>query len=230
VACIRSIKPDFWTDEKIVELSFQARLLFIGLWNFADNAGRMYCSPRRLKMQIFPSDKIDVTPYLTELHRLTLVTLYSVNGHDLLQINGFTKHQKVDPRYESRLPSPPNTESHRDTPENTKNTASNGVEWSGNGNGDGVEHTAARRESLPAKPEVTTPGLDTEAWETWIKFRREIRKPVKPASIPAAQLELAAFGIDQRAVVQQSIAAGWQGLFPLKQHKRNSQNPMEGAI
>ena len=29
---IRTIKPEFWTDEKIIELSLPARLLFIGLW------------------------------------------------------------------------------------------------------------------------------------------------------------------------------------------------------
>ena len=30
MARIRTIKPDFWTDEKVVELSAFARLLFIG--------------------------------------------------------------------------------------------------------------------------------------------------------------------------------------------------------
>ncbi len=66
-----------------------------------------------------------------------------------------------------------------------------------------------------AAPELP-PGLDPAAWKRWHDYRREIRKPLKPVSMPAAQRELAAFGADQAAVVEQSIAHGWQGLFALK--------------
>lgn len=59
-------------------------------------------------------------------------------------------------------------------------------------------------------------GLDTAAWTTWIDYRTKIRKPLKQVSMPAAQQQLAAFGSEQLAIVQQSIANGWQGLFPLK--------------
>lgn len=41
-------------------------------------------------------------------------------------------------------------------------------------------------------------------------------KPLKPVSMLAAQRELAGFGCDQAAVVEQSVAKGWQGLFELK--------------
>ena len=60
------------------------------------------------------------------------------------------------------------------------------------------------------------PGLDPAAWSRWCDYRKQIRKPLKPVSIPAAQRELAAFGSDQSAVVEQSVAQGWQGLFALK--------------
>jgi hypothetical protein len=65
-------------------------------------------------------------------------------------------------------------------------------------------------------PEVFPAGLDTAAWMRWIDYRKKFRKPLKPVSIPAAQRELSAFGSDQGAVVEQSIAQGWQGLFALK--------------
>ncbi len=65
-----------------------------------------------------------------------------------------------------------------------------------------------------------TAGLDAVAWTQWIEYRKQIRKPLKQASMPAAQRKLAAFGSDQGAIVQQSIANGWQGLFPL--HAGNS--------
>jgi hypothetical protein len=41
MARIRTIKPEFWTDEKIVECSFEARLMFIGMFNFADDKGNL---------------------------------------------------------------------------------------------------------------------------------------------------------------------------------------------
>lgn len=215
MACIRTVKPDFWTDEKIVELSFAARLLFIGLWNFSDNSGRMYYSPKRIKMQVFPADKIDITPLLTELQREKLVVMYSVEGQDFLQVINFAKHQKTDPRYESKLPAPPDhTESHPDTPKHPL----------GNGNGNGVEreHTASQCDPPP--------NLDSLAWEKWIDYRKQVRKPLKPASIPAAQRQLAAFGSDQVAVVEQSIANGWQGLFPLKNPKPESKPLLRNVL
>lgn len=59
-------------------------------------------------------------------------------------------------------------------------------------------------------------GLDLHAWSTWIDYRKKIKKALKPVSIPEAQLEMAAFGRDQMAIVRQSIAKGWTGIFPLK--------------
>lgn len=61
-----------------------------------------------------------------------------------------------------------------------------------------------------------TPGLDLESFDRWVQYRTEVRKPLKPASLRAAALELAKHGGSQPQVVQQSIANGWQGLFALK--------------
>lgn len=60
------------------------------------------------------------------------------------------------------------------------------------------------------------PDLDLEVWERWLSYRKQIRKPIKPVSVPAAQRKLAGFGEQQGAVVEQSIANGWTGLFALK--------------
>ena len=74
------------------------------------------------------------------------------------------------------------------------------------------------------------PGLDPAAWSRWREYRIEIRKPLKPVSIPAAQRELAAFGGDQAAVVEQSIAQGWQGLFALKGRPKTPQLPVRREL
>lgn len=107
MARIRTIKPEFWTDEKTVTLSPFARLLFIGLWNFVDDYGRTACSPARLKMQIFPADSIDLHQLLVEISGIDLITIYAVDGKQYLQVNGFSKHQKVDTRQPSKFPPPP---------------------------------------------------------------------------------------------------------------------------
>lgn len=107
MARIRTIKPTFWTDEKIVELSPWARLLFIGLWNHSDDEGRMEYSPKRLKMQIFPADSVDVAELSGEIGGKGLVRIYVVDGQQYLQVVKFDKHQKIDKRSSSKLPPPP---------------------------------------------------------------------------------------------------------------------------
>lgn len=109
MARIRTIKPEFWTDEKVVELSPLARLLFIGLWNFADDEGRMVHSPTRIKLQILPADSADVSALLGEIRGKGLIVVYAVDGTEYLQIVNFGLHQKVDKRTPSKYPSPPTT-------------------------------------------------------------------------------------------------------------------------
>jgi len=59
----------------------------------------------------------------------------------------------------------------------------------------------------------TVEGLNLEAWSAWAAYRKEVGKPIRPASIAAAAKKLAAFGPKQMAAVEHSIANGWQGLF-----------------
>lgn len=58
--------------------------------------------------------------------------------------------------------------------------------------------------------------LDQEAWDRWKAFRKAIKKPIREVSENAAKLKLARFGPNQAAVVDQSVANGWQGLFEVK--------------
>ena len=107
MARIRSIKPEFWTDEKVVALQPLARLLFVGLWNFVDDYGRGEYSPVRIKMQILPADSADIRELLAEISGAGLVTIYTIGGKDYFQVVNFSKHQKIDKRTQSKYPSPP---------------------------------------------------------------------------------------------------------------------------
>src|SRR5690625_811136 len=99
MARIRSIKPEFWTDEVIVQLPFEARLLFIGLWNFADDYGGMQDRPERLQMQIFPGDPtVNVAELIDLLIVAGLLDRYvdAEEGNYALQIRNWQRHQRVD--------------------------------------------------------------------------------------------------------------------------------------
>lgn len=107
MARIRTIKPEFWSDEKLTECSLSARLTFIGLWSFADDEGRMEFQPVRLKMQIFPCGTValtKLTEYFGELTERSLIRRYVVDGKEFLDIPGFAKHQRINRPTPSRLP------------------------------------------------------------------------------------------------------------------------------
>lgn len=92
---IRGIKPDFWTDEDIVELTIPARLLFIGLWTYACDNGHLQDKPKQLKMRIFPGDDVSAADLLRELERSGRIM--RVGGWII--VPNFTRHQKPDKRY-----------------------------------------------------------------------------------------------------------------------------------
>ena len=56
----RVVSPSFWTDEKIIQIPIQARLLFIGLLNHADDDGIFQESYLSIKVTVFPADD-DIT-------------------------------------------------------------------------------------------------------------------------------------------------------------------------
>lgn len=109
MARIRSIKPEFWTSQQVMECSPVARLMFIGLWNFADDRGRHPHNAKQIKALIFPSDDITVdavTGLLAELAEHGLISTYDVNGKRYLAITGW-HHQKIDRPQDPKYPAPP---------------------------------------------------------------------------------------------------------------------------
>lgn len=108
MARYRTIKPEFWTSEQVMECSPLARLLFIGMWNFADDAGRHPFSPKQLKAEIFPSDNItseNVLGMLLELSKNGLITRYSVESREFFYIKGW-HHQRIDKPQRPKYPAP----------------------------------------------------------------------------------------------------------------------------
>lgn len=93
MARARGIKPGFFRNADLVELSFEVRLLFIGLWTLADREGRMEDRPKQIKMDIFPADDVDCSGMLDQLAATGMLTRYESGGKRYLQVVNFTKHQ-----------------------------------------------------------------------------------------------------------------------------------------
>lgn len=106
MARMRTIKPEFWTDSKIVTLSAFARLLYIGMWNFAlCDHGHLEDDPIRLKLQILPMDSIEIGPLLDELLESSRINrIQTKSGDSYLYIPSMKRNQKGDPRWKSRCP------------------------------------------------------------------------------------------------------------------------------
>lgn len=171
----------------------------------------MEYSPARIRMQVFPCGTVKpraLSEYIGELSERSLIRLYDIDQHEFLDIPNFLKHQKINRATPSKLPafSEGSVIAHGGLSERSplegKGMEGNGTgkEWKGGG------------EAAAAPP----PGLDLIVWKRWEQYRTAIKKPLKPASIPAAQKAMAKFGAQQLEVVEQSIANGWQGLFELK--------------
>lgn len=113
MARIRSMKPEFWIDEKLANsTSRDARLMYIGLWNLADEHSRLRGSPAYIKGQLFTYDD-DLTPSVVgrlvdELETAGAVERYEVDGETYIYLPKLARHQRLEPdKVPSRLPSPP---------------------------------------------------------------------------------------------------------------------------
>lgn len=106
MARIRTIKPDFWTDGTMIGLSFEARLFYIGTWNFAlCDHGHLPDDPIGLKLKILPADPVDARTLVGDLLDAgRLVRIAIPDGRTFLHILRFEDHQKVDLRWQSRCP------------------------------------------------------------------------------------------------------------------------------
>lgn len=111
MARIRTIKPEFWEDEKIGSLSHGARLLFLCCLNLSDDEGILRWNAFYLASNAFMYDEIKaetIDKWMNELVDNELIYVYQAGS--LRQrygyIKNFSKHQKVDRPQPSKFPSP----------------------------------------------------------------------------------------------------------------------------
>jgi len=111
---IRTVKPEFWLHEGLVELEqsskLPVRLAFIGLWCIADREGRFKWEPRKLGVQVFPYESVNFAEVLSALERTGMILRYGASG-EYGCIPSFLSHQCINLR-EAKSSLPEYTETH----------------------------------------------------------------------------------------------------------------------
>lgn len=104
MARIRTIKPEFWEDEKIGKLPIPCRLFFIGCWNFADDFGVIKGNAALLKSQIFPYDESlrvsEIKKWIDSLVDARMLVPIIHAEESYYYIRTFRSHQILDKRYD----------------------------------------------------------------------------------------------------------------------------------
>ncbi|HHF7367435.1 TPA: hypothetical protein ACPSKY_002568 [Legionella bozemanae] len=99
MARIRTVKPEFWVSEQVIACSPNARLLFIGLWNFCDDGGVHPAEYIRVKAEIFPTDPFtvnEIKKWIAELIINGLVREYFIGKKAYWIVTGWKNHQRIN--------------------------------------------------------------------------------------------------------------------------------------
>ena len=107
---IRTIKPEWLDDERLVLAPATARVLSVSLIVMADDAGRGRANVTMLAARVFPGETCPRTTAADSLACLVsarFVEVYEVDGQTYYQIRNWAKHQKIDRPKRSQLPPPP---------------------------------------------------------------------------------------------------------------------------
>ncbi|WP_304452866.1 hypothetical protein [Nocardiopsis sp. YSL2] len=161
MARIRSTKPEFWSDRKLARsLSRDARLLYIALWNFADEHARVQGDPRYIKGQCFPYDDdlddVAIDGLLAELAAAGRIVPYVADGDPYLFLPKLSKHQRLEAaKVPSRLPAPEDadpTEPDTDSSEPRAHESARGSDEAGRRESD-------TRDAPEGAPQESAPGM-----------------------------------------------------------------------
>lgn len=94
---IRTIKPEFWSDEKLAILPAFDRLVFLGLIGMADDFGRVHDNVKVIDAFVFPETQETVRESLANLSRIGRVRRGNAsNGKPIIEIVNWERHQRVD--------------------------------------------------------------------------------------------------------------------------------------
>lgn len=231
MARLRTIKPEYWTDERVGECSVSARLLFVATWNFADDHGGLDRSAKQLKAQAFPYDQVDCEPLIQELLHAGLLIEYEAGGKKYLHIKGFGTHQKVEKPARPRVPVyEENTTPPRVLPESSPRSSGSSLGSSSFGSGierearagvvdygTGLTGMSAQQADTLEEWRRSVPEVNQPAMAKWIVHCEQLGKRMDSPQRLYQARELSKNGAHsaQDEVVDYCIGQGWKSLVPI---------------
>jgi len=207
MARIRTIKPEFFTSEDIVELSAYARLLYIALWCEADREGRLSWKPRTFKIRYFPADEIVIDDLCEEILARGLVVQY---GDGLACIPTFLEHQHVNPRESASTLPDPNDHACPTRAPRVSDAHPRVSDVQG-----GREGKERKDKGASVLPDF----IPTESWEGFLEMRKKIKKPMTDRAVAMMFKKLGDMhsnGHDVGAALDASTLNNWQDVYTPK--------------
>lgn len=132
---IRTIKPSFWKDQKLGRLRRDVRLMFIGLWNLADDEGVVCADSFIIKSELFPFNEDlrmkTIQDWIEQLIKALMIIPFTFNGKSYYVIRTFKTHQSINRPQESKIPSETIQKILADHSLNTHGTITAGKEGNG---------------------------------------------------------------------------------------------------
>ena len=219
---IRTVKPDFFFDEELTQLSHATRLLFIGMWGLADRDGRMEDRPAYIRASVFPYEAdFDIESSLTSLSP-KFIERYEVEGRRFIWIRKFREHQRITGKeFEtvSRFPPAPG----ETTGKQPGNTPDDREAQEGKG------REGKRKGKDIATATVIPEDLQThqDAILAWLEYKRERGQVYKgKVGLRALWVRLRAIAPEKRnEAINYSMSVGWAGIFEPKGEAAGTPKP-----
>ena len=94
---IRQVKPEFWKDAKLADLSEGARLFYVGTWQLCDDAGWMRWDVANIAAELYPFERRGSRERRVDRHAGSLVRLGRLHLHDCghAQVPKMPSHQHL---------------------------------------------------------------------------------------------------------------------------------------
>lgn len=228
MARCRNIKPGFFSNELLAELPPLTRLLFAGLWCYADREGRLEDRPKRIKAEILPYDDCDVDDALDTLAAGDdpFIYRYEVGGNRYIQVAKFSDNQAP---HHTEKPSvipgfPLNNESLTGTLQppikvrgNQESVSSSeAISSEVNRKGDARGKPKLDPACVPVPEGFETPAV-RQAIRDWLEFKAGRGESYKDGAYLGRKIAEFSTPSAFIAAVNSSIGNNYAGVFPAKQ-------------
>lgn len=217
MARARNIKPGFFSNDKLAELSPLTRILFAGLWTIADRSGRLEDRPKKIKAEVLPYDNCNTDKMLDDLHASGFVIRYEIKGIKYIQVVSFERHQNPHKNeVASSIPAP-----ERHSTSTVQEPAKDGTNHADSLFIDSLSTDSSKRASRSA---VMPEGFDQKVWEDFQAIRKAKKAPLSETALSGISREATACGLTLESALRMCCERGWQSLKAEWVNKNNGAN------